>query len=239
MVSDMQVKPYYEDEYSVIYCGDCRDILPQLGPVDLVLTDPPYGIGFSEYLEYTDPVVGYKEFLWPILEAAEEHVMNGWMCVFQAAKKCREWHEIFPRDYRLLACPKTFAQMYKSIGPAWVTDYAILWAVGTPIQKGKGRDWKISNTGDMRSRVGHPCQRPLPQMLHCVDILSDPGNCILDLFMGSGGTLLGAKQLGRKAIGIEISEAYCKIAVERLRQEVLPLKPRVTKQAEQGDLWTP
>ena len=68
----------------------------------------------------------------------------------------------------------------------------------------------------------HPTQKPLDLMLRCLE--SYPGETVLDSFMGSGTTLRAAKDLGRKAIGIEIEEKYCEIAVKRLRQEVLPLE---------------
>jgi len=217
------LEPYYKDDWCTIYHGDCREILPELDRVDLVLTDPPYGIGFNEYENYNDKSIGYKDFIWPICEQCEVLIENGWMCVFQAAKKCREWAVIFPREWRLLACPKTFVQIFKVKGPTWGTDYALLWPVGEPLQRGKGRDWKVSDTANMKFHRGHPCARPLEQIIYLSNCLSEVGNTILDPFMGSGTTLVAAKQLNRKAIGIEIEEKYCEIAVERLKQEVLEL----------------
>ncbi len=67
----------------------------------------------------------------------------------------------------------------------------------------------------------HPCPRPLDMMIYLVSILSAPGELLLDPFMGSGTTLRAAKDLGRRAIGIEIEEKYCEIAANRLRQGVL------------------
>ena len=218
-----EMTPYYDHAGITIYHGDCRDILPHLEPVDLVLTDPPYGIGFCEYESYKDKEPDYRSFLWPIVEQAEAKISCGWVCVFQTAKRCREWAGDFPREWRLLSFPKTFVQIFKVTGPTWATDYALLWKRGDPPQRGKLRDWKVSDTANMKFHRGHPCARPLPQMSHCVEMLSEANQSILDPFMGSGTTLVAAKQLGRKAVGIEIEEKYCEIAVRRLQQEVLPL----------------
>jgi hypothetical protein len=77
----------------------------------------------------------------------------------------------------------------------------------------------------------HPCEKPIELML---SLLRMTTGTVIDPFMGSGTTLVAAKQLGRKAIGIEIEERYCEIAVKRLAQEVLPLsaqEPEPTQQA--------
>lgn len=73
-------------------------------------------------------------------------------------------------------------------------------------------------------RPNHPCPKPEPLMSELVSSFTDIGDVILDPFMGSGTTLVAAKRLGRKAIGIEREEKYCEIAVKRLAQEALPLE---------------
>ena len=221
IVDAIGVEPYFRDDAVVIYHADCRDVLPRMPQVDLVLTDPPYGIGFTEYASYRDKEVDYRGFLWPIVEGCEALIETGWVCVFQTAKRCRDWVSDFPREWRLLAFPKTFVQIYKVTGPTWATDYALVWSVGTPPQKGKLRDWRVSDTANMKFDRGHPCARPLPQMIHCVEAFSEPADLILDPFMGSGTTLRAAKDLGRYAIGIEIEERYCEIAARRMAQGVL------------------
>jgi DNA modification methylase len=215
------MKPYYQDDFVTLYHGDCREILPTLGKFDLLLTDPPYGIGFSEYESYDDVANKYAELLQDSVFEAETHIDNGWCCVFQTAKKCREWAALFPREWRLIACPKTFVQIFKVHGPTWATDYALLWEVGETMQRGKGRDWKVSDTANMRFDRGHPCARPLEQMKHLVECLSEEGQTILDPFAGSGTTGRAAKDLGRKCTLIEMEEKYCEIAAKRMGQEIL------------------
>jgi site-specific DNA-methyltransferase (adenine-specific) len=214
---------YYADDAVCIIHGDCREVLSGLPKVDLLLTDPPYGIRFSEYKSHKDDPKQYKQLIIDSIFVSEKLVNDGWCCVFQAAKKCREWHEIFPREYRLIACPKTFVQIFKVTGPTWATDYALLWAIGFPKQKGKLRDWKVSETANMKFDRGHPCARPLEQILYLVEMLSETQDTILDPFLGSGTTLRAAKDLGRRAIGIEIEEKYCEISALRMSQEVLQL----------------
>jgi site-specific DNA-methyltransferase (adenine-specific) len=77
--------------------------------------------------------------------------------------------------------------------------------------------------GTASDRPDHPCPKPLPLMRELVSLFTDPGETILDPFMGSGTTLRAAKDLGRKAIGIELEEKWCEVAAKRMSQSVLPL----------------
>jgi site-specific DNA-methyltransferase (adenine-specific) len=74
--------------------------------------------------------------------------------------------------------------------------------------------------------MGHPTIKPLPVMLRLVSVASKEGQTVVDPYMGSGTTLVAAKNLGRKAIGIEINESYAEIAAKRLSQEVFDFSER-------------
>jgi site-specific DNA-methyltransferase (adenine-specific) len=82
-------------------------------------------------------------------------------------------------------------------------------------------------------RVGHPTQKPLRVITWCVAMFGQ-AQTIIDPFMGSGTTLVAAKQLGRKAVGIELEERYAEIAAKRLQQEYLPLNQPTEPTAKQG-----
>ena len=212
------IKPYYLDEKAgiAIILGDCRDILPTLGPVDLVLTDPPYGIGHpTDYAargranlaacrDYP-PVYGDDEtfnprFLLdldiPLILWGANHYANelkpssGWLV----------WDKERPDDLDQSTCELAWTNCVKG-----VRRFRWLW------------------NGCMRAsreRLEHPTQKPEALMRWCLSLVPDM-QTILDPFMGSGTTLRAAKDLGRRAIGIEIEEKYCEIAVKRLAQEVL------------------
>lgn len=214
---------YYQDSHVTIYHGDCREIIPSVGTFDLVATDPPYGIGFTEYESHIDTVDGYESFIQGIIYESEKHIHNGWVVVFQTAQRCRLWHKTFDREWKILAYPKTFSQIFKNIGPRASTDYALFWPIGTPqTPKCHNKDWCISETSDMVNRPkGHPCPRPIQQMEHVVSTFSNHGHTILDPFGGIGTTGRAAKDLGRKCVLIEIEEKYCEIAAKRMAQEVL------------------
>lgn len=225
------MKLYFEEPGIQIFHGDCRDILPHLGPVDLVLTDPPYGISFRGYLSHVDDTNQYYAWLWPILEDCERHIVDGWIVVFQSETRAHDWATNLPRDWKLFAIAKKFGQIRRE-AIARQTDYALYWCIGNPGWPPRAntgelyRNWYLSRDCCVPAkRVNHPCPRPLDAIKYLSRCFSRRGALILDPFMGSGTTLVAAKQLGRRAIGIEIEERYCAIAVERLRQQVLPLEP--------------
>ncbi len=221
--------PYYEHKGITIYHGDCRDILPSLEPVDLVLTDPPWGTStacnsqrFSRKsspwwtevdntkvrahgdikgdTEEFDPApfIGQPAILWGANNFARNlpH-SNGWLV----------W------DKRKNA--ETMAEKGWPLGEAELAWTNII---------GATRVFRCLWSGLLRDRERgefyHPTQKPISLMIWCLKFTT-AANTILDPFMGSGTTLRAAKDLGRKAIGIEIEEKYCEIAAKRLSQEVL------------------
>jgi DNA modification methylase len=217
------IRPYYDEDGITLYHGDCREILPQLGPFDALVTDPPYGIGFSEYASHDDRPDTYADLIGDVINEAERHIATGYCCVMQSASRASEWASLIPRRWVPIALPKNFTQMGGDRRLVRGTDYALWWRVGEPPKRDEApRDWFMCNTANMALKTqGHPCPRPLDGVKHLVACSSERGWLVCDPFSGSGTTLEAAKNLGRRAIGIEIEERYCEIAVNRLRQGVL------------------
>jgi len=218
--------PYYQTDLGVLYHGDCLEIMPHLEPVDLVLTDPPYGIGFK-YESHNDTPVGYKEFLWERIAAAENILCDGGMMfVFQAMLNITKLHEIFPREWRIFAAAKNFVQM-RPTAMQYSFDPCVVWWKGDkkPYSKGtSNRDFHVGNTANTMNRgsgnaKGHPCPRPLDQIEHIIYQWSPENSIVLDPFLGSGTTAVACERLSRRWIGIEIEEKYCAIAKQRIENE--------------------
>lgn len=208
------IRWYYSDSAVAIAHADCRDILLQLGPVDLVLTDPPYGVGIAAWDKFIPP----QEWL-PL-------------CL---SMPCL----IFPSIGKLFDYP----------APSWI----LSWIRDNSTQRNGtggfnhwepilfyGKDIHFSKDSiralDHGGHDYHPSVKPIYLIKWLIDEAG--AQIILDPFMGSGTTLVAAQQLGRRAIGIETEERYCAVAVERLRQQVLPLqqKSNVSEKDEQSAL---
>lgn len=212
--------PYYSHNGITIYHGDCREILPLLPKVDLVLTDPPYGIFKSlnsDGIMFGKPTI-YSEdktaHIWDNKPTPELLLM-----VKTTAKQFVIWGGNYFADI-LGACPgiliwnkKTGNNSYADGEAAW-SNVAGTMRIFTHQWCGAIKD------SERNCRAIHPTQKPVRVMQWCIELADNP-HTILDPFMGSGTTLVAAKQLGRKAIGIEIEEKYCEIAAKRLGQEVL------------------
>jgi len=212
--------PYYDEDGITIFHGDCREILPTLAGAALV-TDPPYGIGWSRATWKDDPEAYPELMRWLVAEGKR---IGGWCFVFQAMPNISRFHEWFPEGWRIFAACKNFAQIRPTgVWHSW--DPVVFWNSGPNSGPNSGhvnRDYHVGNVaGVFGERCGHPSPRPLDTMTHIVQLASPVGGTIIDPFAGSGTTLRAAKDTGRKAIGIEIEERYCEIAVNRLRQGVL------------------
>ncbi len=218
-------KPYYEEPGIVIYNCDCRDILPHLGKVDLMLTDPPYGevnreSGGLRNLDKGSADVVSNEIIPSICEI-DAKTFYVW-CGVNQVSELRNRFSFFEYTVRLGGWLKTNPSPMNG-EHLWLSGFeACVFARRSGAvfnERCKSAIW----TGPTESETEHPTEKPIWLFRRLIAASSDSGQLVLDPFMGSGTTLRAAKDLGRKAIGIELEEKYCAIAVKRLRQEVLGL----------------
>lgn len=219
------MKPYYEESGITIYHGDCRNVLPYIDMIDLVLTDPPYGIGGSKGA--INKKRGKANYNTNLFEDTPEYVDG---VVVGVVKKCLSMARstILTPGAKCMFMYPTPSQIGVFYMPSGTGMGSWGWVNWQPIFY-YGKNPRASKTIDQTSRVlneksscsQHPCAKPLKAWTWLLDKGSLEGETILDPFMGSGTTLKIAKDLNRRAIGIEIDERYCEIAAKRLAQEVL------------------
>ena len=219
--------------------GDCLEVMKTIPDksVDLVLTDPPYGIAFkSSRQTYQDKIINdgldeWREILPKFLKEFNRVLTDTGCCccccggggktpvaaifTLEAIKhfnliQTLVWRKFIGLGWRYRPAYENIIILSKDRDNYNFYDDSKSCA---NVIEGINQDIPVE--GD------HPTQKPLALMIRLLNIHSMPGDMVLDAFTGSGTTLRAAKDLGRKYIGIEISEKYCEIAVKRLGQEVL------------------
>ena len=210
-------KPFYQDDYATIYHGDCREILPLLPKVDLVLTDPQYGIGRCAGMGGGgfDSTGRYRR--------TPKTYAGGWdkepptdgeiRAVIGAGRSAIIWGA----NYFGLKGGKWLVWNKEQVMPSY-SDAELAWT-NLP-----GDSVKMFTFGCNRARVEqglHPTQKPVALMIWCLGFGSFKLVC--DPYLGSGTSLVAAKMKGIQAIGIEREQSYCEIAANRLRNESNPL----------------
>jgi site-specific DNA-methyltransferase (adenine-specific) len=224
------MRPYYEQDGCTIYHGDCREILPEMPSVRLVVTDPPYVFG--------------------IASTSQEGKAGGWGDLMNSAA----WYALLLREFRrITANDQGAAWMFNSwrsfpvlarasYEAQWPVESLLVWDkqwIGPGGHRGlrpsyelvalfAQQDFALADRGlpDIRRSQwsgfkpnGHPAEKPVDLLTW---LISESGaGLVLDPFLGSGSTLVAAKALNLQAIGIEIEERYCEIAAKRLAQQVL------------------
>jgi DNA modification methylase len=203
------MKPYYSEKGIDIYCGDCREVLPGLEPVDLLLTDPPYGILADSGSAATRRNGGDGKISWDV--APDEATID---LLRSKADSVMLWggcHLLLPPTFGYLVWDKQIDGLnFGEVEFCWTNLHFA------------PRIFRYRVVGMDGGKI-HPTQKPEALMKWCIQQCryDDLPQDIIDPFMGSGTTLRAAKDLGRRAIGIEIEERYCEIAAKRLSQEVL------------------
>lgn len=231
----MNIKPYYSQDGITIYHGDCREILPHLPKVDLVLTDPP----FSQET-HSGARTGGMESIRDLVDFGSITPEQLLEYVSLTRKLCDKWQVLFC-DWRhmlpleqqngldlelirfgIWAKPAAMPQMSGDRPATGWEAIAFLHPKGKKIWNGHGRSSVFACNPERLNRV-HPTQKPTRLIGELTTLFSNEGETILDPFMGSGVTLFAARNNNRKAIGIEIEEKYVEIAIKRLSQGVLPI----------------
>jgi DNA modification methylase len=220
IIKSIQIKPYYEDDSVVIYNQDCRLVLPLIPDksVDLVLTDPPYGIDYQSSWrtdnQRKDKIYGDKEFpLW-IFDFNPRIAMLIWcrwdiLSILPKPKSFIVWDKLV---HSMGDLDHEFGRQWEAIAFYPSDEHEFIYRPVDVI-----RCMRISP-----DKLVHPNEKPAGAITPL--IASQKGDLILDPFLGSGTTAYCAKKLGRKCIGIEISEKYCEISAKRCSQTVMNLE---------------
>jgi len=196
------MKPYYQDQSVTIYHGDCRQIVPQLGNFDLLLTDPPYGLSIAANpvrqkhdKKAWDDSVPPRWFLeYAIHKTTHSIVWGGNYYTLEPSKCFLIWDKEQPQDFTLAMVEQAWSNL------------------NMPAKMFKRRVIGYNKQ--------HPTQKPVELMQWCINLAGDV-QTILDPFAGSGTTGRAAKDLGKQAVLIEMDEHYCEIAAQRMAQEIL------------------
>lgn len=212
------ITPYYDDGTCVIYHGDCRELLPELA-FDALIADPPYGIDLdTDYWRPCRPasktyprVQGDDQPFDPTHLLGYPRVVlfgaNHYASKLPESRGWIVWDKVTRNDVRV----------------ATISDAELAWTNCLPRTRVFRHMWNGGFRDSERGISLHPTQKPVALMRWLLGLLSEPGETVCDPYMGSGPVLRAAKDLGRRAIGIEIEERYCEIAARRLAQEVLAL----------------
>ncbi|KKL45830.1 hypothetical protein LCGC14_2351690 [marine sediment metagenome] len=260
MGAGLMIQPYYEADGVTIYHGEARSVIPHVSAYDALVTDPPYSSGgmmrsdrvMPTTVKYvnSDTCAERPEFSG---DNRDQRSYLSWCSLWMSEALLRakpRSHILVFTDWRQLP---TTTDAIQCGGWVW-RGLATWWKPGIRMQRGgfsHSAEYLVWGTAGSWDRDNpHAPQnvlkfRPVLDKIHIAEKPEDllqqivpfapPGGTILDPFMGSGTTLVAAKNLGRRAIGIEIEERYCEIAAQRLCQTVLDLGPGRT--APQPDVF--
>lgn len=243
-------RPYYQQGGIAIYHGDCREILPSLGGVDCIVTSPPYNCGmdygghddampveeyFSAFEDWAHSISaairrggfvivnvpswigsrGEQLFAFEEYKAVMDRCLPFWdLVIWQKNPPNGTAWGNYPSSPRIRANHE-WLLVYRAPGDA-IGKSDISWQEWSRLTQSV---WTINPALPMRGI--HPATFPEELARRAVMLYSPAGSTVCDPFMGTGTTLVAARECGRRAIGIEVNERYCEAAANRLAQGVL------------------
>jgi site-specific DNA-methyltransferase (adenine-specific) len=214
------MKPYYQNELVTLYHGDCREITEWL-QADVLVTDPPYGISWKgittglnkAYFKHKDGIANDGD------SASRNEVLNLWGV--KPAIVFGSWRIPRPNqtEHRLIWHKQ--GQAPGPLNAPFMTQDEEIYILGKGFVSTSPPMRSVITTKENRStevaKIGHPTPKPIGLMETL--IARCPDGVIADPFAGSGATLIAARNLGRKVIGVELEEKYCELIANRLCQE--------------------
>lgn len=217
-----------------LYCADCADVFPMLSGIDCVVTDPPYGVGLVERVTkhsrrsatttYQDDGAFIRTVIIPRVQSALALAPVG------VVTSGIRWLQDYPHATDIGTV--FFANGAGRSPFGFNCNNPLLYYGSCPyLAKGKGsRPNSVSATHWFSDDVDHPCPKPTAMMEWMVERVSDePGQLVLDPFMGSGTTGIACIRLRRRFVGIEIDAGYFELACRRLQKELE--RPRVLSES--------
>jgi len=221
------VKPYYQDDLVTLYHGDCLQVLEWLS-ADVLVTDPPYGIRVSQYGNVPKSV-RYKAVSNAVVndDSTETRDLSLELWGQRPAIVFGSWRQPRPERtkqrliwYKVKSSPgMTSAPWYSAEEEIYIIGEGFH---GKPEQNVIQTNEARMNKYGLPAQLGHPTPKPVGLMERL--IVKCPDGVIADPFAGSGATLIAARNLGKKAIGVELEEKYCELIAKRLSQQAFDLE---------------
>ena len=245
------MKPYYSQDGITIFHGDCREVLPHVGLVDFVFTSPPYNCGMDYGThDDLMPLHEYWSFFEQSIHCASTALrLGGYLAVNVPSWIGSRSEQVFAFDEYKAICERSipfedviiwaksppngtawgnyptspriranheWILVHRAAGNGPLGKSDISWADWSRLTQSI---WTINP--ELPFSHLHPATFPQELARRAIMLYSPLGSVVCDPFMGVGTTLLAARLLGRRGVGIEINESYCEIAANRLRQGVL------------------
>jgi len=208
---------YYQDDFVTLYHGDCLTEHREWLEADVLVTDPPYGMAYeSNRVKGRASQAVANDMTTEVRDAALEAWGN------RPAIAFGKWNVPRPANVRArLIWSKGDDPGMGDLTFPWGNSEEEIYVLGKGFKGKRGPNVLIHNKPPVSNREAHPTPKPVPLMERLIE--KCPPGVIADPFAGSGATLVAAKNLGRKVIGVELEERYCEIIAKRCAQEVLDI----------------
>jgi len=226
------MEPYFETELGKLYHGDCLEVMKEMAnnSIDVILTDPPYGImqmmyGKNQTREKLAKTKNYGEYKWD--KAIPDKIY------FDEMKRISKNQIVFGGNYfvEYLNNSSCWIVWDKHGGGKYDNDFADCELAWTSFRKAVKRYsilWHGMLRVEKEYKRTHPTQKPIRLFCHILEDFTKNNDLICDPYLGSGTTAIACERLNRQWIGIEISKEYCDIAVERIKREMAQYKLKLT-----------